>query len=326
MVKTNYNDLPVISQSDAIRRANAKIYKAMVTDHPGLISRWKKVNYAVGGSFRFGEIITIAAPSGAGKSYLLNMLRDDFAGELNKNFPDKFKILSFTFEMGADDEVIRTYSTHLKVSYRDLVSSSKKLTKEYYAKIKGSTSKEVDNDIIYYVETSGNREKMKATVDAFQERFPDYKLVITLDHSLLVSYLDEKSEVELVTQVAMLALHFRKTYGALVIMLGQLNDKIEQTERINNPIHHYPKKTDLHGAKAVYHISDTVIIMNRPERLGIDAYGKRNYPAKDLVALHVIKSRLNGTEGIIRMKQDFEHGTMVEWPKAPEQPTLELKN
>jgi hypothetical protein len=139
-----------------------------------------------------------------------------------------------------------------------------------------------------------------------------------------MEYLDEKGEVELVTQVARLALYFKKEYGAMVIMLGQLNDKIEQNERINNPAFHYPRKTDLHGSKSVYMISDTVIIIMRPERLGIDYYGKRQFPTTDLIALHVIKSRLNGTEGLIRMKQDFEHGTMYEWKREEAQPQLEL--
>ena len=96
-------------------------------------------------------------------------------------------------------------------------------------------------------------------------------------------------------------------------MLGQLNDKIEQPERINNPLMHFPKKTDLHGSKMIFMSADTVMVVMRPEANGIDYYGKKRWPAKDLVAVHVIKSRLNGTEGVIRFKQDFEHGTLLPW-------------
>jgi replicative DNA helicase len=161
----NFSPLRITPQEEAVERANAKIYKGMTEKYPGLITRWKKVNRAVGGTFRFGEITTIAGPSGSGKSFFLNMIRDDFASELNADYPEPFKILSFSFEMGAADEVIRTYSTRLGISYRDLMSSDQKLTKEYYRKIRNEVAKTVQNDIIYYVESTGNRERMKATVN-----------------------------------------------------------------------------------------------------------------------------------------------------------------
>lgn len=164
MVNMNYNSLPIITQKEAIKRANRKIYDAMTNKYPGLICRWNKVNGALGGAFRFGEITYLIGPSGSGKSYILNMLREDFAGKLNEDYPKPFKILAFSFEMGADDEVIRTYSSHLKTSYSNLVSANKKINKEYYEVIK-NTSERVDNDIIYYVETTGNREQILSTVN-----------------------------------------------------------------------------------------------------------------------------------------------------------------
>jgi len=128
-----------------------------------------------------------------------------------------------------------------------------------------------------------------------------------------MEYLDEKSEVELISKMAVLSLKLKKQFGAMVIILGQLNDKIEQPERVKVPQLQYPTKTDIHGGKSIYAISDTVIIVNRPELLHMDTYGPRHYPTKDLVAWHFLKSRLNGTEGIIRMKQDFAHGTLIQW-------------
>jgi len=160
----NYKPLKIISQSDAIKKANKKIYDAMHNQYPGLVSRWNKVNRALGGSFRFGEITYIVGPSGSGKSFILNMLREDFAGQLNEKYPKSFKILAFSFEMGADDEVIRTYSSSLNTSYSKLVSANEKITKDYYEVIK-KTSEKVDNDKIYYVETTGNREQILSTVN-----------------------------------------------------------------------------------------------------------------------------------------------------------------
>ena len=73
--------LKVISQRDAIDRANIKIKEAMKTQYPGLLCRWDKVNEAIGGCWHFKEITFIAGPSGSGKSFILNLLREDFAGD-----------------------------------------------------------------------------------------------------------------------------------------------------------------------------------------------------------------------------------------------------
>jgi hypothetical protein len=75
-----------------------------------------------------------------------------------------------------------------------------------------------------------------------------------------MEYLDEMNEVDLINRISRLALVFKKKYNAMVIMLGQLNDKIEQSDRINVPQLHYPKKTDLHGGKSVYMIADRPVI------------------------------------------------------------------
>lgn len=164
MEQMKYSPLPIITQEQAIKKANKKIYDAMTNPYPGLLSRWRKINKAVGGVFRFGEVTYIGGASGSGKSYILNMLREDFTGELNQKYPKKFKILAFSFEMGADDEVIRTYSSALNTSYSNLVSANKKITREYYELIK-QTSKSVNNDIIHYVEITGNRERILSTVN-----------------------------------------------------------------------------------------------------------------------------------------------------------------
>jgi len=164
MEEKSYKPLPIVSQSEAVERANKKIKRSMYERYPGLISRWPKLNKVLGGAFRFGEISYIAGESGSGKSFFLNMLREDFAGELNKKYPRDFKILAFSFEMSSEDEIIRTYSSRLKTSYSTLVSAYRKINKEYYDLIE-KTSEKVKNDIIHYVETTGNRERIKATVE-----------------------------------------------------------------------------------------------------------------------------------------------------------------
>jgi replicative DNA helicase len=310
MDNKNYKILPILTQNEAIAQANEKIKKAMTEDYPGLLTRWSKVNASMGGCFRFNEITAIHGASGSGKSYILNMIREDFCDKQLNHFSKPFKILSFSFEMSAADELIRTYSSKMKTSYSKLVSTETKITEEYFNDII-ETSKMIENDIIYYVETSGNREEIKKTVEKFNSMFPGHQLIITFDHSLLAEYLDEQNEVDLINRVSRLALFFKKQYGAMVIILGQLNAEIEKTDRIINADLHYPKKSDIHGGKSIYMACDTVIVIHRPEKLQIILYGRERFPTKDLVAWHFLKGRMTGTEGMFRMKQAFSEGTLI---------------
>jgi len=306
------NNLPIIPHKIAIHRANEKIRESMTIAHPGLLCRWAKLNQVVGGHFRFGRIFTIAGASGSGKSYMLNMLRDDFAHKINDGYPRPYNILSFSLEMDAADEVIRSYSGNLGMSYEALLSAEEKISQTKFEEIL-NLSKTMVSTKIFFVEMSGNRDQMRSTVAHFNSMFPDAQLIITVDHTLLVEYLDEKSEVELVAHVAKFAMWAKKTYGALVILLGQLNDKIEHIERRSPEAKHlqYPTKTDIHGSKAVFMASDDVWIIHAPETLGLRYYGINDYPTHDLIALHVLKGRFSGRTGVIRFRNDFGKGNLI---------------
>ena len=304
--------LAIIDQREAITRANAKIREGIDDDHPGLITRWEKVNYVLGGSFKFGRILIIAGASGSGKSYALNMIRDDFANkELNGSYKKPFKILSFCLEMEAADEIIRTYTGKLRRSYSDLLSSYEKLPEDDYEEVE-KLSLKMDNDIIHYVEEPGNRNQIWNTIVDMHNMYPEHQLIITIDHTLLAEYLDEKSEVDLVSQLTRVAMRAKKVYGDSVIMVSQLNDKIEAPERRSpdNPHLNIPTKTDLHGSKAVYMAADDVWVVHRPETLGLSVYGPDRFATKDLVAIHSLKGRFTGNIGILRFRNKFHEGTL----------------
>lgn len=307
MEKQNF--LSVIGQEQIIERANRKIERFKNEKYPGLYSRWNVINKVMGGCFRFGEVTIICGASGSGKSFVLNMLRQDFLSDINKYYNKKFKILSFSFEMAPEDEMIRTYATRLKTSYSKLLSSDEKISEDYFKHVL-RTSESLRDNRMFFVETSGNYMQIYNTVKKVYEDDP-CNLIITLDHTLLTEYLDENSEVELVSNMARLSIRLKKEFGAMVIFLSQLNDKIEQVERIKEPMLHYPQKTDIHGSKAIYMAADSLFVLHRPERLGIVHYGRKNWETKDLVVWHLLKSRLHGNESIIKMKQDFEHGNLI---------------
>lgn len=310
MEKENSNILPVNHISHAIEKARADILDGLSPDQAGLKCRWDKVNKALLGSWRFNNVYLLAGASGHGKSFILNMLHQDFCDpKLNSNFKKPFLILHFCFEMSASDEVLRTLSTITKKSYAELISAHKKL--EDYEEVIKNLDVLKDRQI-YYVETSGNLNQIYNTVKATKEKFPDYELVISLDHTLLTNYNGERDEIELLAETARLAITLRKEFQALVILVGQLNDKIEDPKRLTNKSMQAPTRTDLHGSKQIYWACDYIWVAHQPILFNIERYTRMNYPTEGLIAFHLIKSR-KGVPGLIRLREKLAEGNIIQW-------------
>jgi hypothetical protein len=82
-------------------------------------------------------------------------------------------------------------------------------------------------------------------------------------------------------------------------------------DRIQNPDLHYPMKTDMFGADALYQYSDLVLISHRPEMLGIQKYGPSGLPTRDLIYWHYLKVR-DGEPIIAQMQNNLKHNQVLE--------------
>jgi replicative DNA helicase len=87
----------------------------------------------------------------------------------------------------------------------------------------------------------------------------------------------------------------KKYPNMLFILLSQLNRNIEKEERKKaygpERTLHFPQKSDIFGSESLYQFSDAVIVFHRPELLGLQTYGTKAYPTKDLVYCHHLKAR-----------------------------------
>ena len=70
-----------------------------------------------------------------------------------------------------------------------------------------------------------------------------------------------------------------------------MNRNIENPERINNTSLHYPMRSDISSADTIFHASDYVICIDRPELLNIQQYGPNRLLVKNKVYLHILKNR-----------------------------------
>jgi len=305
------NTLPIKSSKEAALEAKKEIDEGRSDNVQSLKTRFKAFDNAIGG-WRFNTQIVLAGMSGSGKSFMLNMIRKDFANkELNGTFHKPFKQLHFAFEMSASDEIIRSASSDTKTSYGDLISAYEKLSDKKYKQVIEMLKLYAELDIDY-VEVTGTVQQISDTIDQYQGKYPEYSLIISLDHTLLTDYMSEKDEIQLVSNLSRMMLKKRNKFSSLNIIISQLNAEIEKEIRLLNKELHFPTKRDLHGSKSVYRDADVVSIIHSPEKLGVQSYGRQNYITKDIVFNHIIKNRKFGKLGVRGMRQDFANGNLIE--------------
>jgi len=312
MTRETSKVLPTVSSKQAVANARRELEEGRDGKQRVLLTRWTHLNRMLVGGFRFGKYYVLAGMSGGGKSYMLNMIRKDFLSlEMNGRFPYKYRLIHFAFEMSAADEVLRTVGGNIKVAYQDLISAFKRLPDDKYKEAVAYLSMMEDLDMDF-VEVTGTTIQLENTIMQYQGRYPEHRLVVTLDHTLLTEYLNEKDEIQLVSNLSRMALRIRKSIGALVIFVSQLNDKIEDSTRLRAGNQQHPTKKDIHGAKAVYRDADGVMVLHYPSQLGIRQYGPTpSYDTTNRVFLHILKMR-QGVPGMVVYTKDFRHGNLME--------------
>ena len=122
----------------------------------------------------------------------------------------------------------------------------------------------------------------------------------------------EGSTIETISELERVFIQAKKLPLTSVIQLAQMNRNIEQPERINNPLSHYPMRSDLSSSDSIFQASDYVIIMHRPEILNIQEYGPNHLPVNNKVYLHMLKNRDAGKPCILEFENDLMYNNLIE--------------
>lgn len=271
--------------------------------------------------------MSICGLSGSGKSVICEELKRDFV-DLN---PDqKFKILSFEFEMLASDQVARSLGGKLDKTTKQLYSAGGyTVGTDEFDRIQ-KEAKRISKYPIYYVDDLGTVDEIENTVYQFAEEHElahkGEGLIITIDHVLLTKGRMGQSEKQIVDDLSHRMVSIKKSLSSkgvnvLIIMIGQLNRNIETPERILNNNLHYPNKNDIFGASSIFQCSDYVLISHKPAVIDgmTDYYGPERpgmgYPhglpvfnpynrSQPMVYWHLLKERF-GEPKIIMMLDSF---------------------
>ena len=274
-----------------------------------LKTRWGKFNRQCMGGIEPNTVYTIAGISGSGKSSFVNSMTTDI---IDLNPTEDIIILNFSLEMVGFRQVGRTLSNKLRKTTSTLYSSETDLDDETFRKVI-AVSKLLKEYPIYFVDVPTTPMDVEKIIRGFYDRYvkdTGKHFVITYDHTLLTkqvgSTLDTMSELERVF------IQIKKLPLTSVIQIAQMNRNIESSERINNPSNQYPMRSDLSSSDAIFQASDYVLVMHRPELLGIQEYGPSHLPTQNKVYLHMLKNRDAGKPCILEFENDLMYNNLIE--------------
>lgn len=295
--------------STATNEAVEYIRKRKNHEIQSLRTRWNKFNKSCMGGIEPNTIYTIVGISGSGKSSFVNTLETDLI-DLNSN--QDVIVLNFSFEMLSSRQVGRKISSKLRQTTAELYSANNELTDDLLDRVE-QTSQQIKSYPIYYVDTPGTVEDIASTINYFYEtKAKDKKFVIILDHTLLVEGQNHESTLQVISELQKLFIKVKKLPNTTIIQLSQMNRNIENPERINNPSMHYPMRSDISSADTIFHASDYVICIHRPELLNIQQYGPNRLLVKNKVYLHILKNRDAGECTILEFDNDLKYNNLIE--------------
>lgn len=307
MEQISTNTLTFRHISSAAIEAVEYIKKRKNHDIESLKTRWKKFNTQCMGGIEPNTIYTIVGISGSGKSSFVNTLENDL---IDLNSDQDVIVLNFSFEMLSSRQVGRKISSKLRQTTAELYSANNSLTDELLENVE-ETTQQIKSYPIYYVDTPGTVDNIASTIDYFYEnKAKGKRFVIILDHTLLVE--GQASALQVISDLQKLFIKVKKYPNTTIIQLSQMNRNIEAPDRINNPSMHYPMRSDISSADTIFHASDYVICIHRPELLNIQQYGPNRLLVKNKVYLHILKNRDAGECSILEFDNDLKYNNLIE--------------
>ena len=305
----SYSNLPIRNISEVTKEAVNYITARKNKVITSLATRWNKLNKCCMGGIEPNCVYTIAGISGSGKSSVANLIQTDL---IDLNPGENIIILNFSLEMVGFRQIGRTLSNKLRKTTSYLYSSEKNLDDETYNNIV-KVSDQLSKYPIYFVDDPGTPEQVYNTIIGFYNDYVKEKnkhFIIIYDHSLLTKRVG--TTLDTLSSLQEVFIQVKKLPLTSVIQITQMNRNIESPERINNPLAHYPMRSDLSSSDSIFQASDYVLVIHRPEILGIYEYGPESLLTENKVFIHILKNRDAGEPCILEFENDLKYNNLIE--------------
>lgn len=243
------------------------------------------------------------------KSSIANLIQTDI---IDLNPQEDVIVLTFSLEMVGFRQIGRTLSNKLRKTTSTLYSSETDLDEETFRKVV-HVSNQLKEYPIYFVDSPGTPMQVENIIRTFYDKHvknTKKHFVIIYDHALLTKQIG--SVIETISELERVFIQVKKLPFTSVIQLAQMNRNIESPERINNPLSHYPMRSDLSSSDAIFQASDYVLVIHRPEILNIQEYGPSHLPTTNKVYIHMLKNRDAGKPCILEFENDLKFNNLIE--------------
>jgi replicative DNA helicase len=274
-----------------------------------LKTHWHKFNQCCMGGIEPNTVYTITGISGSGKSSFVNTIETDL---IDQNPGKDIIVLSFTLEMISYRQIGRKITSKLLKTTSELYSSYKDLDDATFGAVVDVASK-FKSYPIYYVDQSGTPDQVKKTIISFYNKYvkdTNKYFIIIYDHVLLTN--QAGSVIETVSALQKIFIEVKKLPLTSVIQIAQMNREIEKPDRISNPSMHFPMRSDISSSDSIFQASDYVLVIHRPEILGIQGYGINRWRTDNKVFLHLIKNRDAGKPVILQFENNLVYNDLIE--------------
>lgn len=274
-----------------------------------LKTRWKKFNKQCMGGIEPNTVYTIAGISGSGKSSFANSIQTDI---IDYNPTKNIIVLTFSLEMVGFRQVGRTLSNKLRKTTSTLYSSETDLDDNTFKEVI-NVSNQLKEYPIYFVDNPCTPMQVKEIIEAFYVKYvkgTNKHFIILYDHALLTKQIG--TVLETISELERVFIQAKKYPLTSIIQIAQMNRNIEQSERINNPLAHYPMRSDISSSDSIFQASDYVLVLHRPEILGITEYGQNHLPTNNKVYIHILKNRDAGKPCILEFENDLMYNNLIE--------------
>lgn len=254
------------NSSELVYVAKKKILDFQNGNQIPLKTRYEHLNENLLGGFFNGTIVVLAGMSGFGKSTILKHIEDDFFDKTLNPHCEKIVLLKCNYEMTTFNLLLRRLKESMKKKMKDILS---KEFNEYENSIFEDVILKESNPNIFYIEKPLTSKEWFREVKEFIIKNIDKKSIcVSIDHLALTK--DDGNKKQAMDEVLEYQNELKKEFpNVFFINLSQMNRELEMRTDIKNM---QPKASDLYNSSNIMFISDLVVIIHNPFKLGIQKY------------------------------------------------------